>query len=78
MPSAPCARRIAPSGYGDKRSSLSPKLWSESAPQWRKMIEIGLRQTVTSTAYRLLRHAVYVSLREDKLADQVRREAARG
>jgi hypothetical protein len=38
------------------------------------MIEIGLRQTVTSTPDGLLRHTVYVGLREDKPADQVRRE----
>jgi hypothetical protein len=39
------------------------------------MIEIGLSQTMTSTADNLLRHTVYIGLREDKPADQVRREA---
>jgi bifunctional non-homologous end joining protein LigD len=33
---------------------------------------------LTWTAGGLLRHTVYVALREDKPADQVRREAARG
>jgi ATP-dependent DNA ligase len=33
---------------------------------------------LTWTADSLLRHTVYVGLREDKPADQVRREAARG
>jgi ATP-dependent DNA ligase len=33
---------------------------------------------LTWTADGLLRHTVYVGLREDKPADQVRREAARG
>jgi ATP-dependent DNA ligase len=40
-------------------------------------VEPKLVAEITWTADNLLRHTVYVGLREDKPVDQVRREAAR-
>jgi DNA ligase D-like protein (predicted ligase) len=74
----PLARKIAPLNVLPPRKTRFGSPLVLSRVHWVEPKLVAEITYLTWTADGLLRHTVYVGLREDKPADQVRREAARG
>jgi ATP-dependent DNA ligase len=73
----PLARKTSPLSIPPPRSTRFGSSLVLSRVHWVEPKLVAEITFLTWTAENLLRHTVYVGLREDKLADQVRREAAR-
>jgi ATP-dependent DNA ligase len=74
----PLARKTSPLGVPPPRKTRFESPLVLSRVHWVEPKLVAEITYLTWTADGLLRHTVYVALREDKPADQVRREAARG
>jgi DNA ligase D-like protein (predicted ligase) len=74
----PLARRTSPLNVPPPRKTRFGSPLVLSRVHWVEPKLVAEITYLTWTADGLLRHTVYVGLREDKPADQVRREAARG
>jgi len=73
----PLARKTSPLGIPPPRSTRFGSPLVLSRVHWVEPKLVAEITYLTWTADNLLRHTVFVGLREDKLAEQVRREAAR-
>jgi bifunctional non-homologous end joining protein LigD len=72
----PLARKNSPLSFPPPRSTRFGSPLVLSRVNWVEPNLVAEITYLTWTADNLLRHTVYVGLREDKLADQVRRETA--
>jgi bifunctional non-homologous end joining protein LigD len=72
------ARKTSPMSVPPPRSTRFGSLLVLSRVHWVEPKLVAEITYLTWTADNLLRHTVYVGLREDKPADEVRRETARG
>ena len=73
----PIARKASPLSVPPSRKTRFGSPLVLSRVHWVEPILVAEITYLTWTADNLLRHTVYVGLREDKPADQVRREVAR-
>ena len=74
----PIARKTSPLSVPPSRKTRFGSPLILSRVHWVEPKLVAEITYLTWTADNLLRHTVYVGLREDKLAEQVRREDARG
>ena len=74
----PLARKTSPLSVPPSRKTRFGSALILSRVHWVEPKLVAEITYLTWTADNLLRHTVYVGLREDKLAEQVRREDARG
>jgi bifunctional non-homologous end joining protein LigD len=74
----PLARKTSPLSAPPSRKTRFGSPLVPSRVHWVEPKLVAEITYLTWTADNLLRHTVYVGLREDKLAEEVRRETARG